>query len=131
MKAVARGPFSVKLTTESVHAGAEAVVGRRAIAKTYEGDLAATAIGEMLMAGAAVAGSAGYVAIERVEGTLGGRPGSFHLQHFGLLRRGEGALTVKVIPDSGESQDRKQTKRMLGTPAVHFVAEESNNSGKN
>ena len=104
MKGVARGPFSVKLTTESVHAGAEAVLGRRAIAKTYEGDLAATAIGEMLMAGAAVAGSAGYVAIERVEGTLGGRPGSFHLQHFGLLRRGEGALTVKVIPDSGTGE---------------------------
>jgi hypothetical protein len=104
MKGVARGPFRVKLTPEPVHAGAEAVLGRRAIAKTYEGDLAATAIGEMLMAGGAVAGSAGYVAIERVEGALGGRAGSFHLQHFGLMTRGDGALKVKVIPDSGTGE---------------------------
>jgi hypothetical protein len=104
MKGVARGQFRVKLTSEPVHAGAEAVLGRRSIAKTYEGDLTATAIGEMLMAGGGVAGSAGYVAIERVDGVLGGRTGSIHLQHFGLMSRGEGSLTVKVIPDSGTGE---------------------------
>jgi hypothetical protein len=101
MKSLAKGQFSVRLYPEPVHASAEAALGRRSISKTYEGDLAGTAIGEMLMAGGAVAGSAGYVAIERVEGMLGGKSGSFHLQHFGLMTRGEGVLTIKVIPDSG------------------------------
>jgi hypothetical protein len=104
MKGVAKGPFHVKLSPEPVHAGAETVLGRRSIAKTYEEDLAATAIGEMLMAGGAVAGSAGYVAIERVDGALGGRMGSFHLQHFGLMARGDGSLKVTVIPDSGTGE---------------------------
>lgn len=104
MKGVGKGSFVVKLTPEAVHAGAENVLGRRVIAKTYEGDLAATAIGEMLMAGTGVPGSAGYVAIERVDGALGGRMGSFHLQHFGLMTRGDGALTIKVIPDSGTGE---------------------------
>lgn len=53
-----------------------------------------------MTAAGAIAGSAGYVAVERVEGTLEARTGTFLLQHFGTMRRGEGRLIVEVVPDS-------------------------------
>ena len=52
--------------------------------KRFHGELEATSRGEMLSAGTSVKGSAGYVAIERVEGTLEGRSGTFVLQHNGI-----------------------------------------------
>jgi hypothetical protein len=58
----------------------------------------------MLSAGTAVKGSAGYVAIERASGTLGGRTGTFVLQHSGTMTRGEPRLLITVVPDSGTGQ---------------------------
>ena len=78
-----------------------ATLGRLRLDKTYEGDLQATAVGQMLSAITPTAGSAGYVAIEHVSGSLGGRSGSFVLQHSGLMTRGNPHLTVTVVPDSG------------------------------
>jgi hypothetical protein len=69
--------------------------------KKYSGDLDATAVGEMLSAGTAVKNSAGYVAIEKVTGTLHGRDGSFTLQHSATMNRGAPSLSITVIPDSG------------------------------
>jgi hypothetical protein len=72
-----------------------------AIAKEFDGDLAATSRGTMLAAMTAVKGSAGYVAIEQVTGRLGGREGTFVLQHSGTMTRGVPELSVTVVPDSG------------------------------
>ena len=98
----AKGAFEVKVapvaTTE--HPGGT-TLGRFSLAKTFHGDLEATSSGEMLTAGTAVPGSAGYVAIERVEGTLGGRQGSFVLQHSGSMSQGSPRLAIAVVPDSG------------------------------
>jgi hypothetical protein len=59
----------------------------------------------MLMASSGtVKDSAGYVAIEKVTGTLNGRRGSFYLQHNGVMTRGVGELRITVIPDSGTDQ---------------------------
>jgi hypothetical protein len=58
----------------------------------------------MLSAGTEVKGSAGYVAIERVTGALHGRKGTFVLQHNGTMTRGDGQLTVTVVPDSGTGE---------------------------
>ena len=55
----------------------------------------------MLTAMTDVKGSAGYVAIERVSGTLRGRAGTFALQHTGTMTRGAPSLTITVVPDSG------------------------------
>jgi hypothetical protein len=76
-------------------------VGRMLIDKRFEGDLEGASKGQMLAAGTSVAGSAGYVAMEQVTGTLGGRSGSFILQHSGTMSRGAASLTVSVVPDSG------------------------------
>jgi putative acetyltransferase len=105
MSAHASGLFEVKLSPQPLaDASADASLGRMLIDKTFSGDLVGTSKGEMLMAGTAVKGSAGYVAIERVSGTLGGRSGSFVLQHSGTMNRGAPQLSVSVVPDSGTGQ---------------------------
>jgi hypothetical protein len=100
----AEGPFDVMRSAEAVHGAAEGLLGRHGLAKTYHGALSAAGVGEMLSAGTATPGSAGYVAIEKVTGTLDGRSGSFHLQHSGTLTRGQGTLSIHVIPDSGTGE---------------------------
>lgn len=99
----ANGTFEVKLTPQDD--GPDAPVGRMTIDKQFDGDLTATSIGQMVMASSpTVKNSAGYVAIEKVTGTLNGRPGTFYLQHNGTMTRGEGSLTITVIPDSGTDE---------------------------
>lgn len=99
----ASGTFEVKLNPQDQ--GADMPVGRMQIDKQFQGDLTGTSKGQMLMASSgSVKDSAGYVAIEKVAGTLNGRHGSFYLQHNGVMTRGVGELTITVIPDSGTDQ---------------------------
>ena len=101
----ATGTFEVMLSPLSLEdAGEGGRLGRLAIEKRFHGDLEATSRGQMLSAGTATDGSAGYVAIEEVTGTLGGRQGTFVLQHSGTMTRGEPQLTITVVPDSGTGQ---------------------------
>jgi hypothetical protein len=98
----ASGTFDVTLQPQPGPGPAPGVtLGRALLDKRYHGELQATAQGQMLSAVTATAGSAGYVAIEHVIGTLQGREGSFALQHGGLMDRGVPQLTVTVVPDSG------------------------------
>lgn len=99
----ATGTFEVKLNPQDE--GPDAPVGRMSIDKQFNGDLAATSKGQMLMASSStVKNSAGYVAIEKVTGTLNGRHGSFYLQHNATMTRGAGELNIIVIPDSGTDE---------------------------
>jgi hypothetical protein len=96
------GSFDVKLTPQqSGDKNADAVVGIMSIAKQFHGELEAASHGHMLAIGTEVKGSAGYVAMERVTGSLQGRAGSFALQHSGTMNRGAPTLLVSVVPDSG------------------------------
>ena len=97
----AAGTFTVKLTPQD---SGEPTIGRMALDKRFAGPLEATSKGEMLAAGTAVQGSAGYVALERVTGSLDGRSGSFVLQHTGVMTRGTPSLTITVVPDSGTGE---------------------------
>jgi hypothetical protein len=99
---IATGPFDVKVTPQP--AADDTAVGRMTLEKTWHGDLDATSKGVMLALSTATKGSAGYVAIEEVHGTLDGHRGSFALQHSGIMNRGEGSLTISVIPDSGTDE---------------------------
>jgi hypothetical protein len=94
----ATGTFEVKLLPEGDPAQ---VPGRMSIDKQFHGDLEGTSQGTMLAVRTAVKGSAGYVAMELVSGTLAGRAGTFVLQHSGTMTRGTPELTVSVVPDSG------------------------------
>jgi len=97
----ASGTFEVEMSPQE----ADMSVGRMAIDKQFQGDLVGTSKGQMLMASSeSIKNSAGYVAIEKVTGTLNGRRGSFYLQHNGVMTRGVGELTITVIPDSGTDE---------------------------
>lgn len=96
------GTFEVKLTPQPPADGQ--TWGRQSIAKTFHGALDGSSVGEMLAAGTAVKGSAGYVAMEQVTATLEGRKGTFFLQHFGLMDKGAPTLNVSVIPDSATGE---------------------------
>jgi hypothetical protein len=73
------------------------------IDKQYFGDLG-DGKGEMLTAVTDTEGSAAYVAIERISGTLNGKNGSFVIQHNGTMSAGAQHLSVSVVPDSGTEQ---------------------------
>jgi len=98
----ATGPFDVKLAPQTLSSVAErSGLGRMSLDKQFHGALEATGSGEMIAFRSAVAGSAGYVAMETVRGTLDGRAGSFVLQHSSTLTRGEPTQAITVVPDSG------------------------------
>jgi hypothetical protein len=100
----ARGTFDVAITPLAPADSTTSAIGRFSLEKQYHGDLDATAHGIMLAGGNPAAGSAGYVAMEQVTGTLNGRSGSFMLQHSGTMDAGAQALTVQVVPSSGTGE---------------------------
>lgn len=109
----ATGPFDVKLNSLDAYNTADATMGRRAIDKQFHGDLEGTSKGEMLSVGSGTAkGSGGYVAIERVTGTLSGRKGSFALQHNATMTQGEPYLNIIVVPGSGTGELEGLTGKM-------------------
>jgi len=98
------GTFEVKLAPQAEDKGEGSTLGRMSIDKQFHGDLEANSKGEMLTAMTEAKGSAGYVAIERVSGTLEGRKGSFVLLHRGIMTGGEQDLSITVVPDSGSGE---------------------------
>jgi hypothetical protein len=99
------GTFEVKLVPQAHEDNVgDPGIGRMSIEKQFFGDLVATSKGQMFAVRTDVSGSAGYVAMERVVGTLQGRTGSFALQHSGTMTRGEKQLSVTVVPDSGADE---------------------------
>lgn len=101
----AAGEFTTKTrsaeTTDTVESIA---IARTIIDKVFQGQLDATGVVDMLSAGGGADGSAGYVAIERVTGTLDGHAGTFVLQHTGTMTRGAAQLAISVVPDSGTGE---------------------------
>lgn len=100
MTQTARGTFEVTITPVDAGAG----LGRMLLAKTWSGDLAGEGHGEMLSAGDPTTGSAGYVAVEVVTGTLQGRAGSFAFQQYGVMRPSGQQLTYEIVPGSGTGE---------------------------
>lgn len=105
MLAQAKGQFEVKLQLQEASAGfAAARLGRQTIDKQFQGDLQASSLGEMLAVMTEVKGSAAYVAIERVDGNLHGKRGSFVLLHSAVMDRGAPSLSVQVVADSATGE---------------------------
>lgn len=100
------GEFEVKLNPiDSYAEGANGIsLNRMSIDKAFFGELNANSKGEMLSAMTPVKGSAGYVAIEQVSGELAGKAGSFVLQHYGIMNKGDQDLILEVVPDSGTGE---------------------------
>jgi hypothetical protein len=114
----ASGTFEVQLNPQPPEANAgDPTISRLSIDKQFHGDLEATGKGQMLAFRTAVENSAGYVAIERVVGTLHDHSGTFALQHNGIMTRGDGQLTITVVPDSGTGQ----LEGLAGTMTINIV----------
>jgi hypothetical protein len=113
----ASGTFEVKMTPQTDAEVGDPTVSRMSLEKQFRGDLEAVSRGQMLAVMTDVKGSAGYVALERVNGTLDGRSGTFALQHSGTMTRGEPELTLTVVPDSGTGQ----LAGLAGTMSINIV----------
>jgi hypothetical protein len=101
MTQTATGRFDIETKPEASFGDG---IGRFSLTKQFHGDLEGTSIGEMLAVRTHAPGSAGYVLIEQVRGTLKGRSGAFILQHYGLMDRSKPELSVRVVPDSGTGE---------------------------
>ncbi|WP_338868962.1 DUF3224 domain-containing protein [Myxococcus stipitatus] len=114
-----KGPFDVKVKPMAPDAEPTAYpVGRMSLDKKYHGELEGTGSGQMLATMDANQ-SGGYVALERVTGTLQGRKGSFVIQHSGLMARGVPTLVISVVPDSGTDE----LKGLTGSMQIHIDAQ--------
>jgi hypothetical protein len=119
----AAGAFDVKMLPQPADATAAGeTIGRMLLDKKYHGTLDATGKGQMLAMRTKVDGSAGYVAMELVVGTLDGKSGSFVLQHSGTMNRGAPLLALSVVPDSGTGE----LAGILGNMAI-IIAEGKHN----
>ena len=98
----AKGEFEVtRIPQEELEIGEGATIGHSRFDKRFRGPLDAASVVHMLAVMSPVAGSGAYVAIERIEGTLNGRRGSFFAQHNGVMDRGKPSLDLTVVPDTG------------------------------
>ncbi len=97
----ATGTFEVTITPAANDSADGVTLGRMTVAKQFAGPLTAKSHGDMLTGAGTVAGSAAYVMIERVTGTLAGKAGSFALAHIGVMDRSKPDLKVMIVPDSG------------------------------
>jgi uncharacterized protein DUF3224 len=97
-----KGEFEVSRSAEpACDMGDGVTAGHYRFDKRFHGDLDASSVVHMLAVGTEVPGSAAYVAVERLRGSLQGRSGSFFLQHNGIMNRGAAALSLSIVPDSG------------------------------
>ena len=101
----ASGSFEIKMVPQPVTEEEKKTISVRMTSdKQFHGNLEGTSTGEMLGVFTAVKDSAGYVAMERVSGTLKGRTGTFILQHSSTMERGTQHQSITVVPDSGTDQ---------------------------
>jgi len=104
VSAHAKGSFDAKVTPQPRAEGDDPAFTRFTVVKQFDGDMQGTSKVQMLAAGTASKDSGGYVALERVTATLGGRKGTFCLEHMGTMKGGSFNLTIVVVPDSGTDQ---------------------------
>lgn len=79
-------------------------LGLVTMTKTFHGDLTGTSLVTLMIATTPVEDSRSYVALERIEGALHGRSGSFVVQHNAVSDRGAHSLRVSVVPDSATGE---------------------------
>lgn len=97
-----RGTFHVEMIAEPAFDDVEGVTLSRArFDKRFEGPLDATSEVHMLAVKTPVEGSASYVAVERISGSLEGRKGTFVVLHTGFMRAG---LDLTIAHDSGTGE---------------------------
>ena len=101
----ARGLLDVNIEAEPPFLEQDGLkLNRSVVRKEFSGDMVGTSEAQMIAAFTGTPGSAGYVAIEHFTGSVGGKSGSFVLQHSGVMNKGDAQLTVTIVPDSGTGE---------------------------
>lgn len=108
--------------------GAGPKLTRITIKKTYRGQLNGSGVAEVLTAQGVV--GSGYVASERVIGTLDGRDGSFVIQHGGVADGEDQSTFGTIVPHSGTGEltgvSGRATEASQGVlTLVYSIAEET------
>ena len=103
--AVASGSFDVTTVAEPPFLERDGIkLNRAVVRKEFSGGMAGSSEAWMTAALTGTPGSAGYVAVERFTGSVGGRTGSFVLQHSGVMAGGEAECSVRIVPGSGTGE---------------------------
>jgi len=102
MRKHAEATFVLKSWDEKPYNEIEGVpkLTRVSSTKSYQGDIAGEGKLEYLMMYRST-GSASFIGLERVVGSVGGRSGSFVLQHSGTFEGGIARVILSVVPGSG------------------------------
>lgn len=115
----ASGTFEIKSWDEKPYE--ETVEGakltRASVTKSFSGDVEGEGKVEYLMV-YREDGSASFVGVERVVGRLGGRSGSFVLEHRGSYAGDTAEITWEVVPGSGTG-DLRGLRGQGGSSATH------------
>ncbi len=78
-------------------------LSRATVTKAFHGDIEGNATVEYLMVHRPD-GTASFVGIERISGKLGGKSGSFVLEHLGTFEAGTAKATCRVVSGSGTGE---------------------------
>jgi hypothetical protein len=97
------GPGNAKLT-------------RASVAKQYAGDVEGASVTEWLMA-YQPDGSAVFVGLERIKGTVGGRLGSLVLQHVGRFEDGAAKAELTILSGTDELHGAKGSGALVADPS--------------
>ena len=102
MPKTAKPAFAIKSWDEKPYNEIEGSpkLTRASVSKSYQGDIEGEGKVEYLMMYRS-AGSASFTGLERVVGSIGGRSGSFVLEHRGTFEDGVAKVTLSVVPGSG------------------------------
>jgi hypothetical protein len=95
---------------------------RAVIAKKYSGDITGDATLEYVMAYRAD-GTAAFVGIERIRGTVDGRDGGLVLQGVGSFADGAAVATLTVVGSSGSLTGVDGTGEMVADPSGRVTLE--------
>jgi Protein of unknown function (DUF3224) len=101
MRKQAKATFGIKSWDEKPYSEIEGSpkLTRVSATKSYQGDIEGEGQLEYLMMYRSAA-SASFTGLERITGSVGGRSGSFVLQHTGTFEDGVAKVTLSVVPGS-------------------------------
>lgn len=107
MKHVANSRFAIKSWDEKPYSEGQDLpkMTRATVSKTFTGDIAGEGHVEYVMMYRSD-GSATFVGLERIVGSVAGKAGSFVLQRTGVFENGMAKESYSVVPGSGTGELR-------------------------
>ena len=88
---------------------------RASVAKNYAGDIIGTSVTEWLMA-YNNDGTAEFVGIERISGSVGGRDGSLVLRHVGTFEDGAAKAELRIVSGTEDLGSAIGSGTMIADP---------------